>query len=715
MVYIRLLNYDNKVTYSDQEGVFAFSGLAAGTYHIRFSSFGFKNTTDTIVLKEDENIQLEVRLEEETPELPAVVITARRELSQTTINSIDFRLRPHTTTQDLLRLVPGLFIAQHAGGGKAEQIFLRGFDVDHGTDVAVSVDGMPVNMASHAHGQGYADLHFVIPETVGNMTFSKGPYDAKTGDFNTAGAVRFQTKNTLPANMIKYEAGRFGTQRGVAMVSLIPRRDTALHQKHSAYLASEYFYSQGYFKQPQDFHRLNVFGKYHGQLSPNSYLTGSLSTFHSRWNASGQIPQRAVDSGLISWFGAIDPTEGGATGRSNANALLTTYLPRTGVIRNQVYFTDYLFSLYSNFTFYKNDSTRGDQIYQHEHRKLFGYNASCTKDLHVGTYTLSVSAGGGFRSDRIGNIGLAHTVKRQFLNDIKKGDISENNVSAYAEATLLLSEKMTINGGVRYDFFTFRYKNLHDDDALAVTHQGILSPKLNVYYKIAQDVQLYASGGYGFHSNDARVAVYRTDTTSLPRARSADFGTNFKLGKRLFVNAALWYMTLQTEYVYSGDDGMIGPSGRTRRAGVDISARFQLLAWLFADTDLNLACPRYVDLPRGKNYVPLAPSVTSTGGISIHGLKGFSGSVRYRLLGKRPATEDNSVTASGYFLLDAVVNYQRKHYQLTFSAENLLNRKWREAQFGTESKLKDEQEAVTEIHFTPGTPFFLKAGIACFF
>ncbi|WP_026209662.1 TonB-dependent receptor [Cytophaga aurantiaca] len=711
--YVQLVNANNQISYTDVEGRFEFNALPAGTYYLSIHSLGHESIRDTLQLKTSETLFVTYELQESIIEIPEIEITARNEVAFTTINSIDFKLRPINTTQDLLRMVPGLFIAQHAGGGKAEQLFLRGFDVDHGTDVAISVDNMPVNMVSHAHGQGYADLHFVIPETVDNIQFNKGCFQANTGDFNTAGAVKFQTKNFIPENKVKIEAGRFNTYRALLLLNLFPAKDS-VERKHSLYVASEAFYSKGFFENPQHFNRFNVFVKYHGILSRNTFLTASLSTFGSRWDASGQIPQRAVNDGSIGWFGSIDNSEGGNTSRSNANIQLTTEAGTLGTWINQVFWSNYAFSLFSNFTFYKEDPTHGDAIHQYENRNMFGYTTSLKRDYMAAGITVKTNIGGGYRGDVIDNIGLAHVERRVFLNDVKKGSIHENNLNGFMDASLLLSARLTFNAGLRYDYFLFSYKSSIEDSTSASRGQGVLSPKANIYYKLTHAVQLYLSGGYGFHSNDARVSVYKTNQSSLPRAKSADLGTNLKVGNKLFVNMALWYMYLESEYVYVGDDGLLELSGSTRRYGIDMSFRYQILKWLFADMDLNLAKPRYIDLPKGENYVPLAPPITSTGGLSVK-QNNWSASLRYRFLGKRAAVEDNSIIASGYFIMDAVANYQWRMFQFGITAENIFNQKWREAQFATESQLKNETVPVTEIHFTPGTPFYIKGTIAvCF-
>ena len=711
--YVQLLNADNQISYTDVEGRFEFKSLAAGTYYLSVHSLGYESRIDTLQLKEAETVSVTYELIESIVEIPEIQISARNEVAFTTISSIDFKLRPINTTQDLLRMVPGLFIAQHAGGGKAEQLFLRGFDVDHGTDVAISVDNMPVNMVSHAHGQGYADLHFVIPETVDNIQFNKGCYQANIGDFNTAGAVQFQTKNFISENKVKVEAGRFNTYRGMILLNLLPAKDS-IERKHSAYVASEAFYTKGFFESPQHFNRFNVFAKYHGILSKNTFLTASLSSFRSRWDASGQIPQRAVNDGSISRFGSIDDSEGGKTSRTNANIQLTTELGTLGTWTNQLFWSNYNFSLFSNFTFYKDDHTRGDEIHQYENRKMFGYATSLKRDYTVANKTLKTNIGAGYRGDIIDNIGLSHVEKRAFLNDVKKGSIHENNLNGFIDASVLLSARLTFNAGLRYDYFLFSYKSSINDTTSASRGEGVFSPKANIYYKLTNAVQIYLSGGYGFHSNDARVSVYKTSQSSLPRAKSLDLGTNLKIGNKVFVNMALWYMYLESEYVYVGDDGLLEPSGSTKRYGIDMSFRYQILKWLFADMDLNLAKPRYIDLPNGENYVPLAPPITSTGGLSVK-QHNWSASLRYRCLGKRAAVEDNSIVASGYFIMDAVVNYQWKLFQFGVSVENIFNQKWREAQFATESQLKNETAPITEIHFTPGIPFYGKGSIAIVF
>ncbi|MEO6305992.1 MAG: TonB-dependent receptor [Bacteroidia bacterium] len=649
--------------------------------------------------------------------LKEVVVSDSKNNSHGTeiISQIDQQLRPTNSAQDLLRLVPGLFIAQHAGGGKAEQIFLRGFDCDHGTDFSVNIDGMPVNMVSHAHGQGYADFHFVIPETIDKLKVFKGTYNSAYGDFATSGAGEFSTKNNIGKSMIKLEGGQFDTYRAMAMIDLLQGNHLFTKRNENFYVAGEYNYANSFLENKQHFKRYNIFSKYTAQLGENNFLSFSASTFNSGWDASGQIPTRAVDDGSISRFGSLDATEGGQTSRTNANLILTTALRNGGIIKNQAYYSYYDFNLYSNFTFFLHDSVNGDQIDQTESgRNMYGYKFSYEKSSSLFDKNLKTIFGAATRIDD-GDVSLRHSVKRVILDTISAGHLFQQNASVYIDETLYLTEKFSINTGLRFDYFDFSFQNFQYDSLSGIKQAPKLSPKLNLYYDASNNVQFFIHAGYGFHSNDARSVVLKTSERNLPTALGYEVGSTFKLGKRILVNTALWGLDLQNELVYVGDEAIVEITGATRRLGVDLLARFQITDQLFADVDLNYNHGRYINLQEGENYIPLAPSLTSTGGLSYKRAKGLNASIRYRYLNTRPANEDNSVKAVGYFLLDAVVNYTTSKFQIGITAENLLNTKWNQAQFDTESRLRNETQAVSELHYTPGTPFFLKGSITFFF
>ena len=699
---------------TNELGFFYFKDVTEGTYKIVVSFIGYNNYTEQVTISKDIKTIVNIGLEASAMLLEEVAITSPNAHKQQIINKIDINLRPLSNSQEILRMVPGLFIGQHAGGGKAEQIFLRGFDIDHGTDIRLTVDGMPVNMVSHAHGQGYADLHFLIPELVENVDFKKGVYHADKGNFSTAGWVNFHTKDVLENNLAKVEAGQFNTFRGLAMVNLLPEK--ARQKEQSAYIATEYNYSDSYFDAPQKFNRLNVFGKYNGKISDKTYLKLTASHFTSKWNHSGQIPDRAVDNGSISFFGAIDNTEGGQTSRSNLNAEILTNTRNGGFIKNQFFYSNYNFELYSNFTFFLEDSINGDQIRQKENRNLFGYNGSYSMPNNIFGKKADMTIGVQYRQDRSKNTELSHTLNRTtVINPIKLGDITEANLGAYIDENIPLSPQWNMNIGVRYDYFKNQYLDKLDNNKKGTATKGAVFPKFNVYYTPNSSFQFYLNTGRGFHSNDTRVVVPQGGKDILPAAYGSDLGVNWKPSPRLLINSALWYLWLAQEFVYVGDAGVVEPSGKTRRMGIDVSARYQLTNQLFADFDANLTQPRAIGEAKGADYLPLAPIFTSIGGLSLYNKTGFNGSLRYRYMANRPANEDNSIVAKGYFVTDLQLNYAQKRYNIGLSIYNLFNQKWKETQFATESRLKNEAQSVEEIHFTAGSPFFAKASLTVFF
>jgi len=453
-----------------------------------------------------------------------------------TLSTLDLNLRPVNSSQDLMRLVPGLFIAQHMGGGKAEQIFVRGFDADHGTDLNVSVDGMPVNMVSHIHGQGYADLHFLIPETVATYDFGKGPYYTDKGDFTTAGYLNYTTKDALDKSMISVEGGQFNTFRVAGLIDLLGSK--AKQNGENAYIAGEYNYTDGAFKLPEQYKRANLFGKYTKQLGANNKLSLSASTFSTSWIASGEIPERAVAAGTtaiddngdpvkipaapvtIDRFGTIDNAQGGKSTRVNAIAKLTTDLKNNWTMDNQLYYTHYTFLLHVNSTFFAKDSINGDERQQQEARDLYGYNGKLNKHNYWGNNLLTSSIGLSTRFDRTYGREYSNVTEQyQFLDDISKGDIRQNNTGIYLDETLETGKWM-FNAGLRFDYFNFNYRDTTKTNV-------IISPKINIQYTANSTTQFYLKAGKGFHSNNAIAVVGNNGLQTLPAAYGMDLGLNW--------------------------------------------------------------------------------------------------------------------------------------------------------------------------------------------
>jgi len=644
---------------------------------------------------------MQVKLSEKKFDLGEVLIKGNIK-SLNVVTEVDLNVTPVNSAQEMLRNVPGLIIGQHAGGGKAEQIFLRGFDCDHGTDIDITVDGIPVNMVSHAHSQGYADLHFLIPEIIGNVDFGKGPYYANKGNFATSGYAEFETIDKLSQNSVGMEYGMFGVKRTTTLVEIMDR------EQQNAYFAGEYMMSDGAFESPQNMNRMNLFGKYNVTMNQYDRLTLSGSLLSSKWNASGQIPQRAVDDGTIGRFGAIDDTEGGSTGRSNLNLLYHKYINANASFRNRSYFSAYHFDLFSNFTFFLNDSVNGDQIRQKEDRRIFGTENELTRHFQSGNNEYDLRGGIGFRMDDIRNIELSHAAERKFLEYFMLGDIAETNWFAYVKSDMDFG-KLLIHPALRFDYFRFGYIN-HLDSVYSekTLDRATVSPKLNFMYTISPNAQIYLKNGMGFHSNDSRIVMTEDAGNPLPVACGSDLGLIVKPFSRLMVNAAVWYLYLEDELVYVGDEGVVEASGETQRLGGDLGIRWQIADHIFLNTDLTYSYARALNEPTGNDYIPLAPVVTNTVGLFFSEFHGLSGGVKYRYISDRPANEDYSITAKGYFITDASLSYSFKSFKLGLIVENLFNQDWNETQFATETRLLNETESTEEIHFIPGTPFFVK-------
>jgi len=701
---------------TDEQGVFSLRTTKKGAETIYITALGYEKQEVKLSNISKEQV---FSLQPTTNQLQDVVITGAAGNPYRAISDADIRLRGVSNSQEVLRFVPGLFIGQHQGGGKAEQIFLRGFDNDHGTDISLEVDGMPINMVSHAHGQGYSDSHFIIPETIGNTTFKKGSADADKGNLVTAGYAAFHTLDALNQNVFRLEAGQFNTYRALGMVNLLSKK--ALENNHSWYAAGEYRYSDSYFEHAQDFKRTNFFTKYYGKISDNSTLAASASTFYSDWKASGQIPDYAVNDGTVGFFGALDPNEGGTTSRTNFNAILLTTTPENNLLKNQLYYSRYALDLHSNFTFFLDDPENGDEIRQREGRDIFGYHGSYTQDDYIGGLKLSSKVGLDVRLDATQNSELSHTINNTvLLNAIKLGDITELNSGVFLNETLHFSEKFSINAGLRFDQFYYRYYNKLDEDPTLngagayKAQNNIVSPKLSFFYQPTAKTQFYLTSGKGFHSNDTRGVVAAAGLKTLPAAYTTDLGTVLKISEKLLLNAAVWQIHLNNEYVYSGDGGSVDFSGKTRRIGFDLSARYQSMPAIYLDADLNYAHGRALGEPEGENYIPLAPVWSSSAGITYMSKTGLNGSLRYRYLGDRPANEDFSLTAAGYFVTDLVLNYTTKRYEIGLTVNNLFDVKWKETQFETLTKLRN-RGAVNSIAFTPGTKFAALAHVSYLF
>lgn len=738
-------------TITGHHGDYLLKDIPVGKQTIIFSFMGYVTQEIEMDFKAGSERQFNLELKPGSVDLSTVTVEARKPFSAASSKAIrdyDLKIRPVRSTQDMLLMVPGLYIAQHAGGGKAEQIFMRGFDADHGTDVGIYVDGIPVNMVTHGHGQGYADLHFIIPEIIEDLAVYKGPYFSKFGNFGTAGSVDLNTTDHPENNLVKIEGGMFNTAKATTVLK-IPTNGK--HQ--SAYIAGQYYYTDGPVDNPQGFNRANLYGKFHTHLTPRSELGITMGAFTSAWNASGQIPERAVNSSIINRWGSIDEREGGFTSRYN---VALDYHFMEGYEHDfliQAYMSKYDFRLFSNFTYWLNDPVNGDMIEQTDHRTMHGLNTRYTFMKTFGKIRSYTRIGGTYRGDHI-DLSLWKSPDRSRLTGLTDHTVGEVNMAFWMEEDLIFNRYLKLQLGLRGDYLTFDVTDHFDffgftDNGLphgsGYAQSAILSPKLNLVLSPVENLDIFLNGGTGFHSNDARDVIIsqhinqlimsakadglsnteieqellfrnmdpdHANTKILPRAFGAELGIRTGVGSNLLLSLAGWYLFLEEELVFIGDEGCTEVSGETRRLGIDAEIRMQLARWIWADLDLNLSDGRYQKEPEGANYIPLAPRITSQGGLNILHPGGIEAAIRFRHVGDRPANEDNTVIASGHFLTNITVGYRFRQFRIFAQIENLLNESWNEAQFDTESRLYNETLPVSELHFTPGNPFNFQVGIS---
>ena len=689
--------------------------VPGGVTHLVAARIGFAPETLSVATADT----LVFRLRPAPLELSAALVTAERTasaVSSSAIRALDIQLRPRESSQELLRLAPGLVIAQHAGGGKAEQIFLRGFDADHGTDVAVSVDGIPVNMPTHAHGQGYADLHWLMPEVVEAIDVRKGPFDARDGDFATAGAVVFRTRDRVRGSSVVGRAGSFDS-RHLGLVLPLGGDET----ESGGYVAASTDRSDGPFEEPQGYRRVNAFAKWTAPLTEGTELVALGSAFDSKWSASGQVPERLVRAGVISRFGAVDATEGGATSRYDASVALRSRATGDGSWEARVWATRYEFDLFSNFTFFLADPVNGDGIEQVDDRTTLGTAASWSRPLSLLGRTVRASAGAGVRAD-LGDVALFSQRERERLDARVMVRSRQAHLHDWLRLEVPIAERLRLDLGLRADVFRFDVRDRLDPDAASdlprpsgARWQGIVSPKLALAAGVGDATTVFAAVGGGFHSNDGRDAVLagRGDRI-LPRAASAEVGARHTWSRGT-VAVSLWATDLESELVYVGDEGVTEPSGRTRRVGTDVEARLRLTPWLWADADVDLARGRFRDEPRGLDRIPLAPTRTAAAGLTVRdiGSRRFAdatASMRLRHVGARSANEDGSVRALGHTVWELSAAKDVGPARAFLAVDNLFGARWNEAQFATTSRLRHEAASVTELHFTPGASRAIQLG-----
>jgi outer membrane receptor protein involved in Fe transport len=628
-----------------------------------------------------------------------VAALPRTAASSTTLRHERFAHTFVDSPADVLRAVPGLVIAQHAGGGKADQYLIRGFDADHGTDVALFVDGVPVNLVSHAHGQGYADLHFLIPETLDRIDVYKGPYFAEYGNLATAAAVELGTRERLDRSFVRVQGGSFDTGRF----------SFGLSPAHTpGWIAGEAVFTNGPFRHAQNVHRLNVAARWRFTPREGDVLTVGALGHDGRWNASGQIPARLVEAGALDRFGAVDPSEGGRTRRFQG---WTSYTTRRGLtsLAAQAYAVGYDLDLYSNFTFFAVDPERGDGILQRDRRAVMGGRIRASRPFVAGGRPIVLTAGADIRRDAI-NVGLARQVRREVFGTIVDSRVSERNVAVFGQAEIVLGPRARVVTGLRHERFAFGVRDLTAGALVRRASPSWTGPKVSVVVAPIGEgsFELFTNYGRGLHSNDARATVEDGTQVRLPSANGYEVGVRRRLGRRFELSAAYWLLDLDGELRWVGDEGVTELAGATRRHGFEFEGRWQVIPGVWTDLDLTRSTGFYRDTGEA---IARAPRLTWSAGLVVADRRGWSAEIGGRHVGDHPAVEDRSRNAAGFTVVDLTVRRRLSaRWEATATVDNLLDADVREAQTFFGSRLRNEARPVDDIHFTPGNPRAIRVG-----
>jgi hypothetical protein len=614
--------------------------------------------------------------------------------------------RPVDRAGDILESVPGLVTSQHSGEGKANQYYLRGFNLDHGTDFATSVAGIPVNLPSHAHGQGYTDLNFVIPELVSGIQYRKGVSEAQDGDFTTAGAAEIGYVNTLDHALALASSGEQGYGR------LLVAQSPQLGEGHLLY-AFEAAHNKGPWVNPDDYKKYNGVLRYSVENGPDT-LAFTAMGYRGRWNATDQVPDRAISEGLVSRFGAIDPTDGGLTHRYSFSA---DWLRSGDDARTRItaYGFDYSLNLFSNFTYFLNDPIHGDQIEQIDRRFVTGLVASQEWRTQWFGRDSENTAGLQFRNDNIPTVALYHTEARELLSVTRQDHVRESTEGIYYQNSTAWSGRFRTVLGLREDFFQFTVRsNIAENSG----SQGasIFSPKLSVVLGPWDNTEFYLNAGYGFHSNDARGTTITVDpedparpaspVTPLVRTEGVEAGLRALLAPHLQTTVVLWGLDIGSELLFLGDAGTTEPSRPSRRTGIEVTNFYRPVPWLLLDADIALSKARFRDFDSAGDRIPGAIENVASAGAAVEGLSKLSGGLWMRYFGPRPLIEDNSVRSHSSTTWSGQIGYELlPGARLVLQVFNMFNAKVSDIDYYYTSRLPGEPaDGVADIHSHPAEP-----------
>jgi hypothetical protein len=662
-------------------------------------------------------------------EMPEVVVRGRAEdilgvavgASEGAIGEEDLKDLPLLRRGEIMETVPGLVVTQHSGDGKANQYFLRGFNLDHGTDFAFSVDDVPVNLPSHAHGQGYSDLNFMIPELVNFIEYRKGPFYSEVGDFSGSGAANVHLVDSLPQGTLNLQGGMYGFVRGLAAASSTVGPGTLLY-------ALEYNHYNGPWVVPESSNRYNGLLRYHWNDSQDQYsLTASVYAAPN-WHSTDQVPERAINGGLITRFGTLDPSDGGNTGRG-ALTFNWTRKHDDGTTKLTVYGFYYRMNLWSNFTYFI-DQTNGDQFEQIDRRYVGGANLKRAWNQTWFGKDVENVLGIQVRNDYIPLSGLDHTSQRQVIGVYIDDRIEELNSGVYGNNQILWTDWFRTSVGLRADVFAVDVNSNTAANSGSQT-SGIVSPKTSLIFGPWKKTELYLNLGTGFHSNDARGVIAMVEATSLApqtkvpllvRTKGAEVGARTSILPGLVSTVSFWVLRSNSEITFDGDTGDTDANGPSNKYGVEWANFYKPTSWLTLVADIALTHARYA----AGAYIPNSIPIVVSGVATVESPLGIFASARLRYFSSQPLIEDNSVREPDSLIVEAKVGYRHGRFEVAADVLNLLNSKSDDIAYYYPSCLKSELPGgsnpspscstpggpgVNGVHIHPVEPFEVRAGL----
>jgi hypothetical protein len=631
--------------------------------------------------------------------------------SQMTVPGRDLEARPVTRPSEILEAAPGLAVVMHADGGKASQYYLRGYNLDHGTDLAIFVDDMPINLPTHAHGQGYADLNWLMPETINSLDIRKGPYFADVGDFANAGTLSINFKDRVDKPVAEATLGSFDYARFFTMGS-------AGLGDGSLFYAGEINTYDGPWVSPDDMHKLSGLLRY-SQGTATDGLSITALAYSNTWNSTDQVPLRAIASGLIALDGALDPTDGGDTSRFSLSARLAQ-TDAAGSWKANAYLAKYQLDLYNNYTWYLTDPVHGDQFHQYDNRIYGGGGASRT--IRSTLYGLPTETVFGIQSryDDI-DVALTNTVQRTFLSNVLIDHVNEGSVGIYAESTVHWTNWFRTTAGWRGDYFAAAVDSMLQPANSGRSQAGLGSPKLTMTFGPFYKTELFVGGGMGYHSNDARgvtVTQVPGDPTQpegaaplLVRSRGAEVGIRTKAVRNLDSSVSVFILHQDSELFFDGDTGDTSAGRPSERTGIEFTNDYRPLSWIHVDANLALTRARFLGLdetqeqlyqslagyPQAQignapgNYVYNAPWMVASAGITVGERTGWFGALRWRYISARPLTEDGTFQSPPLSVFNGQVGYRFANgWRVQLDGLNLLNARSDQATYAYGSLLKTD-------------------------